>query len=444
MDFAKRAYDHSYSFDPIIRSLLDTDFYKLLMLQFIWREYPNTTATFALKNRTSRVHLANIIDEDELRQQLDNVRTLRFQPNELIWLNGASFAGQTQIFSSGFIDFLRTLKLPPYKLAEGVEGQYNLEFSGSWAEVTLWEIYALSIISEMKSRAAYRQRTKFELDILFSTAKMKLWRKLDAISHLSDLNLSEFGTRRRAGFLWQEWATLAARDVLGTKMVGTSNAYLAFKHGLEAVGTNAHELPMVLAAIETDPVKIKASQYKVLDMWSKTYRGNLLVALPDTFGTSQFLRDAPSREMLARTYRGFRPDSKSPFVAGKELIEFWKDHSVDPREKLVLFSDGLDVEIDGFQANGHDIRRIHECYHGQVGMGFGWGTNMTNDFRECDPRGTDLFDPISLVCKIKDANGMGAVKLSDNFEKATGPEMLVDKYRTIFGAEGVLHSELKV
>lgn len=438
MDHAKRAYDHSFGFDPVVRSLLDMDFYKFLMLQFIYLLYPNTRAAFALKNRTVRVRLADIINIDELRQQLDHVRTLRFQPNELIWLQGATFAGQSQIFRKGFIDFLRTLKMPSYRLERTEDGQFDLVFEGLWVEISLWEIYALTIISELKSRTGYRQRSKFELDILFANAKAKLWRKLDVLQGLEGLALSEFGTRRRAGFLWQEWTTLAAADMLGNKFVGTSNAYLAFKHGFEAVGTNAHELPMVFAALcKGDRDCLKDSQYEVLKQWQDVYRGNLLVALPDTFGTTQFLRDAP---IWLNQWRGFRPDSKKAIPAGEEMVAFWKDRMQNPLEKLNLWSDGLDVVIPGFTSNGEDIPTIHRHFEGLIGRGYGWGTNMTNDFRECDPRREDIFDPLSIVCKIVSADDFPAVKLSDNYSKATGPEDQVALYRDVFGSEGMTNA----
>lgn len=438
MDHAKRAYDHSFAFDPVVRSLLDMDFYKFLMLQFIYLLYPNTRAAFALKNRTSRVRLADVIDIDDLRQQLDHVRTLRFQPNELIWLQGATFAGQSQIFGKGFIDFLRTLKMGGYKLERTEDGQFDLVFEGTWCEISLWEIYALTIISELKSRAGYRQRNKFELDILFANAKGKLWRKLERLQGLEGLALSEFGTRRRAGFLWQEWTTLAARDMLGKNFVGTSNAYLAFKHGMEAVGTNAHELPMVLAALcKGDASCLKDSQYEVLKQWQDVYRGNLLIALPDTFGTTQFLRDAP---IWLNQWRGFRPDSKDAIEGGEELLTFWKERMQKPMDKLTLFSDGLDVAVDGYKPNGQNIVDIHKHFYGRMGVGYGWGTNLTNDFRECDPRHEDIFDPLSLVCKIKSADDFPAVKLSDNYSKATGPEDQVALYRSTFGSAGMTNA----
>lgn len=434
MDLAKRAFDHSHQIDPIVRSLLDTDFYKLLMAQFILRWFPDIEVTFGLKNRTTSVRLAEIVDEDQLRAQLDHVRTLRFQPNELIWIQGATFYGRERIFGPDFIAFLRDLRLPPYELSKK-DGQFELTFTGSWAEVTWWEIHALAIVSELKSRAAHRRRSEIELDFLYACAKYKLLSKLRRLKTLDGLAISEFGTRRRHSFLWQEWVVHAMGQVLGPRFVGTSNAFLAFKHGLDAKGTNAHELPMVMAALADDDAALKQSQYELLRLWQETYSGNLLVALPDTFGTTQFLRDAP--DWVAGGWRGYRPDSKDAFTAGDEIADWLRDRDVDPRERFVLFSDGLDVEIGGFEPHGEDIARIHARFEGRIGRAYGWGTNATNDFRGCDPRGEGLFDPISLVCKVVAANGRPAVKLSDNWNKATGTAEEIERYRRVFGSEGV-------
>ena len=428
-DLALRAHNKNWRLDPIVRSLLDTDFYKLMMGQFIWERYPLHNVTFGLKNRTKTFVLANHINIDDLVDQLNYVQSLRFTPQELIWLQGNTFYGQERIFKPAYIDFLRTLKLPPYEIRFNQDGDYAITFTGNWAEVTFWEIYALSIISELKSRAAMRSLSKFELDILYSGAKSKLWGNLKRIREAGVRGLSDMGTRRRHGFLFQEWAVLAAAEALGEGFSGTSNAYLAMKHGFEAIGTNAHELPMTLAAIKasqggTDD-EIRQTQYDVLHKWQNQYSGNVLVALPDTFGTSQFLKEAPQ---YLSNWRGFRPDSKEPDAATEELIAFWKRMGVDPSKKLVLYSDGLDAD---------EIIRIWKKWNGIVQVGFGWGTNLTNDFKGCHPRGENTLDPLSLVCKVVEADGHPAVKLSDNFAKATGPADEVDRYRKIFGSEGM-------
>lgn len=428
-DLALRAHNKNWRLDPIVRSLLDTDFYKLMMGQFIWERFPMHVVTFGLKNRTKSVNLGRIIDEAELRAQLDHVKSLRFEKNELIWLAGNTFYGQERIFKPGYIDFLRRLQLPDYELSRNEDGDFVLKFTGTWMHVTFWEIYALSIVSELKSRAAMRSLSKFELDVLYSCAKSKLWGNLQKIKDAGVRGLSDMGTRRRHSFLYQEWAVLATAEALGEGFAGTSNAFLAMKHGFEAIGTNAHELPMALAAIKASQggsdEDIRQVQYDVLHGWQNQYSGNVLVALPDTFGTTQFLKNAPQ---YVSNWRGFRPDSKAPDAATEELVAFWKRMGVDPAKKLVLYSDGLDAD---------EIVRIWNKWNGTVQVGFGWGTNLTNDFKGCHPRGEHSLDPLSLVCKVIEADGHAAVKLSDNYTKATGPEDEVARYREIFGSEGM-------
>lgn len=441
MDFSKRAFDHSYHIDPIVRSLLDTDFYKLLMLQFIWKKYYNTRATFAVTNRTKSVRLADTIEMDELRAQLDHVRTLRFRGSELVWLRGQSFYGQSGLFEEAFLDFLRTFSLPDYTLGrevkDGVDtGQFTLEFEGTWAQTTLWEIYALAILNEMRYRTIMRGMNRSQLDIMYSRAKVKLYDKLTVLAGVEGLNLTDFGTRRRHSFLWQEHAVLTAKEVLGDKFTGTSNAYLAMTHDLDAKGTNAHELPMVLAALAKGDDALRNSQYEVLNEWQNVYRGGLLVMLPDTFGTTQFLNGMDP--IKAMTWTGARPDSKAAIAGGEELIAFWnKADQAHVKDKLIIFSDGMDVHLPGHTPHGTDIPTVQRHFAGRVRIGFGFGTNFTNDFVDCSPLDPEAMKPVSLVCKVKEADGKGCVKLSDTYSKATGTADNVARYRAVFGNAGM-------
>lgn len=450
MDFARRAWDHSFPFDPIVRSLLDTDFYKLLMQQFIWEHHPNERVSWRVRNRTRSVRLAGEIDLGELREQLDHVRTLRFTPSEIIYLRGQTFYGQRGIFREGYLDTLRHARLPEYRLAEDGDGQLDLVFDGPWWQTTLWEIHALAIVNELRARAAMRRMSRSALDILYARAKVKLYAKLERLKEMEGLNLTDFGTRRRHGFLWQEHCVLTAREVLGEGFTGTSNTYLAMKHGLEAKGTNAHELPMVLAALARqsrpgDAEALRQSQYEVLRRWQAQYRENLLVFLPDTYGTTQFLANAPT---WVAFWKGARPDSKDPIEGGEELIAFWKRIGVSEeaiaRDKLIIFSDGLDVALPGGPANGADIPAIHRHFAGRVQIGFGWGTNLTNDFIGCPPGDGEALRSLSLVCKVEAVNGHPAVKLSDNRDKATGPAEEVAAYRAVFGDEGMGGAPVRV
>jgi nicotinate phosphoribosyltransferase len=452
INLSRRAHDHNWEIDPITRSLLDTDFYKLLMLQFIWKCFPRTRTSFSFINRTPDIRIADYIDVGQLREQLEQTRHRRFQKSELIWLAGNTFYGHSGIFESAFIEWLeKDFHLSDYELSVE-DGQFNLTFHGLWTETTLWEIYALTIVSELKTRASLKNLSEFELDVLYARAKTRLWEKMARLRGVPGLNLSDFGTRRRHSFLWQEYVVKAMSDVLGRSFKGTSNTYFAYKHDLEAIGTNAHELPMALAAMANDDEELKSAQYRLLDLWQQTYHGELLILLPDTFGTTQFLRDAPD---WVSSWTGQRADSKDPFIAGDEYISWLESRGRDPQQKLFIASDGLDVDsILGLHAyfagtllNGAtpaDFRHAADFldsakWHPRRRIRFsaGWGTLLTNDFRDCNPRGDNSFDPLGLVCKLNEADGRPAVKLSDNFQKALGSPADIERYRRVFGMAGV-------
>src|SRR6202044_2799837 len=206
---------------------------------------------------------------------------------------------------------------------------------------TLWEIYSLSVIDELKTRASLKRLSELELDILYARAKTRLWEKMERLRGVPGLNVSDFGTRRRHSFLWHEYVVIALSDVLGASFAGSSNTYLAYKHDLEAIGTNAHELPMALAAMANTDEELRSAQYRILELWQQSYQGELLILLPDTFGTTQFLEDAPG---WVANWTGQRIDSKDPYVAGDEYIAWLESLGRDPRQKRLIASDGLDVE----------------------------------------------------------------------------------------------------
>ncbi len=459
VNLARRAHDHNWELDPITRSLLDTDFYKLLMLQFIWKHFPTTRAMFALQNRTSEVRLAETIDLGELREQLESTRRLRFHKSEMIWLAGNTFYGRRGMFDPAFLEWLdRDFQLSEYELAVE-DGQIVLRFNGLWTQTTLWEIYALSIIDELKTRAALKNLSEFELDILYARAKTRLWEKMERLRGVPGLSLSDFGTRRRHSFLWHEYVVVAMMDVLGENFAGSSNTYMAYKHDLEAIGTNAHELPMALAALADSDEELRTAQYRLLELWQQTYQGELLILLPDTFGTTQFLRNAPD---WVADWTGQRIDSKDPFVAGDEYIRWLQERGRDPRRMRLIASDALDVDRilalhahfggkilgDGMAADFHVASDFLDperwMPHQRIRLSGGWGTFLTNDFRNCNPRGDASFNPMSLVCKLTEVDGRPAVKLSDNYAKAMGPADEVERYRRIFGSEGIANLPVEV
>jgi nicotinate phosphoribosyltransferase len=214
---------------------------------------------------------------------------------------------------------------------------------------------------------------------------------------------------------------------------------------------------MALAAMANHDEELKTAQYRLLELWQQTYQGELLILLPDTFGTTQFLHNAPD---WAADWTGQRADSKDPFLAGDEYIAWLNQRTRDPRQKLFIASDSLDVDtILGLHAyfsgtirsgaSPSDFRQAGDFFdtgkwlpEQRIRFSAGWGTLLTNDFRNCNPRGGSGFDPINLVCKLNDADGKPAVKLSDNFQKALGPPEEIERYRQVFGLAGVAHAPI--
>jgi len=418
VDIATRVWNHKWKIDPIVRSLIDTDFYKLLMCQSVFRNKPDTNVTFSLINRTASIRLADLIDEGELREQLDHIRSLSLTRGESTWMRGNTFYGKRQMFTPEFMDWFEALRLPPYEL-EKRDGQYELTFQGKWPEVMLWEIPALAVLMELRSRKVLAGMGRFELQVLYARAMTKLWEKVEGLRDVQGLRLADFGTRRRHSFLWQDWCVQAMQEGLGKSFTGTSNCLIAKNRDLEAIGTNAHELPMVYSALADSDAALRAAPYDVLADWHEEHEGNLRIILPDTYGTQQFLEGAP--DWLAG-WTGIRIDSGDPAAGAETAIGWWQSRGEDPRDKLVIFSDGLDVD---------KIVQLQAQFNGRVRVSFGWGTLLTNDFRGLVP--DDGLAPFSLVCKAISANGRPTVKLSDNPNKAMGPRAEIERYKRVFG-----------
>ncbi len=429
VDIATRVWNHKWKIDPIVRSLIDTDFYKLLMCQSVFRNKPDTQVTFSLINRTKSIRLADLVDEGELREQLDHIRSLRLTRGESTWLRGNTFYGKRQMFTPAFMTWFENLQLPPYQL-EKKDGQYELTFEGTWPEVMLWEIPALAVIMELRSRAVLKDMGKFELQVLYARAMTKLWGKIEQLQPIDNLRVADFGTRRRHSYLWQDWCVQAMMEGLGGNFTGTSNCRIAMMREIEAIGTNAHELPMVYAALAKDDEGLRQSPYDVLADWHEEHDGNLRIILPDTYGTKGFLDRAP--DWLAG-WTGIRVDSGDPATGAETAINWWKSRGEDPREKLVIFSDGLDVD---------KIIELQTQFAGRCRVSFGWGTMLTNDFKGLVA--DDALAPFSLVCKAVAANGQPTVKLSDNPNKAMGPEDEIARYKRVFGVGEQVEMEVVV
>ncbi|MDO8600045.1 MAG: nicotinate phosphoribosyltransferase [bacterium] len=388
---------------PIIQSSLDTDYYKVTMGQAVFRHYRGVDVTYEFINRTKRVSLARFIREEDVRRELDHVRTLSFSRDELAYLKGFG------IFGDDYLSFLAELRLPPYDLQWGSE-VFSLRFRGPWESAIYWEIPALAIVNELYFRSLLEDCDGMERRAVYDLGRANLARKIALLREHPYIFFSDFGTRRRAGYAWQaEVARTVARE-LPEQFIGTSDVAIAMRYGLKPSGTSAHEMPMIVAGLYHGVSNYLAlAQNEVSRVWWDMYGYDLSVALNDTWGSEFFFRTAPPE--IARDWKSIRIDSGDPLEEGEKCIRWYEAYGIDPRTKTLIFSDGLDLPA---------ILRIAAHFRGRIGVVFGWGTNLTNDF---GPK----FPPVSIVVKATRANGRGLVKLSNNIAKATGDPADIEK-----------------
>lgn len=406
----------------IFKTLLDLDLYKLTMAQFAWLKHPDVTVRYGFTNRTRQVPLANIVGEDELRYELEHVRSLHFHPNELEFLQRCRHL-PPGMFRPEFLDFLRTLRLPPMEIERTDDDQYRIETEGRWPEAIFWETIILGIVNHLYFRALAKE----DRDAVYLEGCDRLARKIEVLRANPKIRFVEFGTRRRYLGNWQSYVVGEILEHVPEQLAGTSNVELARKYGLPPVGTMAHETFMVMSGIaraeEDSDEHLRVSHGRTLNEWREVYGDALSIALTDTYGSEFFFQDfGPER---ASAWRGLRQDSGDPFEFGERAIKFYQSVGVDPREKTIVWSDGLDVET---------IVRLHEQFHGRVKDSYGWGTNLTNDLG---------FNPLSLVVKATRAAGFPTVKLSDNLAKAMGPAEEVERFKRVFGYTGTTSAECR-
>lgn len=401
--------------EPIIRSLFDVDFYKFTMGQHIFLKRPDVPVTFGLVNRTADEHLAKIIDIGRLREELNAVMKITPTKSEIHYLRGTNEYSE-RMFCEPYLDFWSKLQLPEYLLEQTNDGQFRLEFSGDWQSVTYWETLGLSIINQLRNESLKMSLSRFGKECYEAEGLLKLRQKISEIARLMivehlPIKISDFGTRRRDSLEWQDRVVGILVEELPEAFLGTSNVYLAMKYGLLPMGTKAHEEDMVLANLEENS---KGGLIRALRRgnreWFEMYGYGLSIALSDTFGTDFFLREIADED-FARHWKGSRQDSGDPLVYVDKMLAYYHEYGVDPMERMIIFSDGLNVKA---------IEKIARYCAGKIGFSFGWGTDLTNDL---------YLKPISLVCKVIKANGRPAVKLSDNIAKAIGPPKEVEKYK---------------
>lgn len=397
--------------EPPVASLLDVDFYKFTMGQFVFRRHSGVQVRYRLICRTPGARLPEQVPEDALREVLDSIRALSFTAPELQYLRDLEPAG---LFRDDFLGFLGRLRLPPVEL-EVRDGEFRLEVESSWPGMILWETLILSALSELLSRAALADAGAGARRHAEETGRERLDAKIAALRERPGIRLASFGTRRRFSRAWQFELEERLARALPRQFVGTSCVASAFAHGLAPVGTIAHEVFMVGAVLgDGSDESIRGSQRRMLDAWWELYGEPFSLFLTDTWGSDFYFASIGATR--ARRYRGIRQDSGDPAAFGERTIRWYEDHGVDPRQKSLVFSDGLELP---------EILDLEARFAGRASVSYGWGTNLTND---CG------LPNYSLVVKPVTANGRPLVKLSDNPGKSTGAPAEIARYRRIFGA----------
>ncbi len=415
-------------FPALILSLMDNDWYKFTMGQVIWRFHRDAVVTFAFTNRTRDVRLPEFIRKEDLERALAEARKLRFTQADIAYLRSRGVTDES------YLAALLTLELPPITVTD-LGHTYDIRSTGLWWQVSFWEVIVLGIVNELYYQEVLRRQAAKEgthLLTVYARAIDEGMRRLDAKIALfawdSEISLSEQGRRRRWSREWQEavikrFATSSLRG--SGQFLGTSNALMAQKFGLAPIGTMAHEMYMVYAALaKGDDTALLASHNRMLQDWHAVHGDRVSVALTDTFGSEFFFRDFTAEQAAA--WKALRHDSGDPFVFTDCAIAFYRAKGVDPMKKTIAFSDGLDPQT---------VLRLADHCRGRIKCTFGIGTNLSNDLG---------FRALSLVMKAVEVDGWGTVKLSDNPEKATGLPELIARYKIVFDyIEGIavpLHS----
>ena len=371
--------------NPIIVSLLDTDLYKFNMDQVIFHKHTNLCGEYYFKCRTENVYFTDEMIE-EINAQVDHLCTLRFQKEELDYLKSIRF------IKNDYVEFLRLWHpIRDYvDIKRAEDNKLSIVVKGPLFSAMQFEIYLLEIVNEVYFRM------KYNYDQLKQAAKIKLNEKIKAFQEGKyTFKFAEFGCRRRLSREWED--TVVHRLTTETdNCVGTSNVYLAMKYNLTPIGTYAHEYVQMYQGIDSIPLAY-TNHYAMKD-WYDEYQGDNGTALTDTITTDLFLMDF--NRAMVNNYTGVRHDSGDPYEWGEKIIKHYEKYGVDPKTKLLLFSDSLNFD---------KAQRLFNYFKDRTKVSFGIGTFCSNDTCEA---------PLNIVIKLQYVNGRPVAKLSDDQGKA--------------------------
>ena len=383
-----------------IESLLETDLYKFNMDNLYFTQYSDYTAKWAYKCRNRKDgSVVQFTKEDvaEVNRQLDHLCTLTLTREEI-----DALMKEATWLTPAYRYFLSLLRLDRSQVrvsyVENEPSHMIIEAGGDFDPLmvnTFFEIYVLSIVNEVYFYNHNPNHAELEAE-----AMRRIDQKVAMIAS-GEYRLgafSEFGLRRRFSrkvqdYLIRAFATAQKSGVFGDSIfLGTSNVYLALKHGVKLIGTVAHEA--IEAIGQGNPMYNPAySNRLMMDAWQRQYKGRNGIYLTDCVRTDIFLKDLTRNDV--RVWDGFRHDSGDPYVWGNKMIDAIKERGGDPLQKTLLFSDSLDFER---------ATKLYDYFHERARVGFGIGTYLSND---CG------LEPLNQVMKVIECNGRPVAKISD-------------------------------
>jgi nicotinate phosphoribosyltransferase len=383
----------------MIKSLCDTDLYKLTMMQVVFEKYTSANVRYDFKCRSGNI-LENLGDNkfrfiNEICTHIHELCKLNFSKWELEYLKDIRF------FKPNFIEFLRTFQLnEDYIRINEENDDLSIIIEGPWISTILFEVPILSIVSETYHK--YHDTTATALIIGQEKFKEKMEYLDKHIHRDSDLRINDLGTRRRFSYDHQQEIL---RNACHYKYIkGTSNIHFARTLGLTPVGTMAHEYICAHQQLG----RVEDSQTAAFQAWADVYRGDLGIALSDTVGFNAFLRDFDL--YFAKLFDGARHDSGDPYWWCETLIKHYEKLSIDPKSKIAVFSDGLTFQL---------IVDLFKAFNSLIKTSFGIGTNLTND---CG------VDPLQIVMKLTECNGRPVAKIPDSEGKGMCRDAGFEKY----------------
>lgn len=386
--------------EPIrLASLLDNDFYKFTMQHGVISLFPKSKVKYRFINRGQHKFPAGFADM--LRASVDRMANLRLSAAEKMFLSvNCPYLDPT------YLDFLQGYQYNADEVRiEEKDGEVDISIEGYWYRTILWEVPLLCLISETYY-SLLNEPFKTNEEIIENTAE-----KITKYKALG-ITIAEFGTRRRHSYPVHKIVVEALKKYGGKTFVGSSNVHFAMTNALKPIGTHAHEWFMYHAA----RYGFKMANHMALENWVSVYRGDLGIALSDTYTSAVFYEQFD--KMFSKLFDGVRHDSGDAIVFAEQTIKHYMRMGIDPLTKTIIFSDALDYE---------KVARIADHCNGKIGMSFGIGTNLTNDVG---------LKPMNIVIKMVEALPEGeqwtpVVKLSDEPQKYTGEPRMIDLARQV-------------